>query len=153
MTAMIYFVDEDITKAWAETLEIRGHSTKIIRNADVAYDQLHNCRDAMLVFIDVMLACSPVKEERRYSSEETDAYKSTGLELLQELIDCNPEVFPCRAIILSQAAQGRILNKIERLSNSLSVPFWRKIQFGNPYEFALEVERHIIKLEQAETSE
>ena len=103
---MIYFVDEDVSQigSWATILRVQGHQTCIIRNADLAFQKLTSCRDAELVFIDVMLAASPNPQERRFLSENTDNFHSTGLELLKDLKFVNPSVFPARAVLLSHLA-------------------------------------------------
>lgn len=142
---MIYFVDEDVGQigAWADSLEERGYETVIIRDADLAFDKLHDCKDVELVFIDVMLACNPDKEKRRYNQEETEDYQSTGLNLLEDLSQQNPDVFPLRAILLSQTGKKRILNKIETACKKMKMPFWKKSSFNDPFEFLNKTEAYL----------
>ncbi len=146
---MIYFVDEDVSQigSWATILRVRGYQTDIIRNADLAFERLSSCHDAELVFIDVMLAASPNPQERRFLSENTDHFLSTGLELLKELTLVCPATFPKRAVLLSHTGKPTILAKIDQVCVKFDVPFWRKRSFSDLHEFANKTEKqlHVLK--------
>lgn len=148
---MIYFVDEDVSQigSWATILRVRGHETCIIRNADLAYEQLTSCQNAHIVFIDVMLAASPNPQERRFLSEDTDNFHSTGLRLLKALNLINPIVFPKRAVLLSHTGKPIILAKIENVCQEFQIPFWRKRSFGDLHDFSIKAEQHLLTLNHA----
>lgn len=145
---MIYFVDEDVAQigAWATTIRIRGYKTCIIRDADQAYEQLKSCDDIELVFIDVMLAASPDPQKRRFLSETTDDFHSTGLELLKELNAQRPLTFPSKAVLLSHTGRQNILAKIDRACEQFKIPFWRKRSFSDLHEFSSKAEQYLNSL-------
>jgi hypothetical protein len=144
---MIYFIDEDVSQIgqWAAILRMKGLETCVIRDADSALTYLPARQDIQLVFIDVMLAASAERAERRFTRAETDDYHSTGIELLKALTAERPDVFPNRAIFLSQTGQTMIVEKIERTIKLFNdeVQFWRKGEFNGIMEFARRTEEEL----------
>jgi CheY-like chemotaxis protein len=145
---MIYFVDEDVSQigSWDTMLRVRGHQTSILRNAELAYEKLTSCQDAELVFIDVMLAGAPDPDKRRFLSENTDHFLSTGLELLKDLNLSCPAIFPTRAVLLSHTGKPTILAKIEKICQEFKVPFWRKRSFGDLHDFATKADGYLLTI-------
>ena len=147
---MIFFVDEDVGQItpYADILGINGYSTRIIRDAYNAWEELHNRKDDVeLVFIDVMLAGGSEIDRRRYTREETEDYQITGLSLLKDLTQQNPHVFPRRAVLLSQTSRASILAKIKTVCSETQVEFWGKSGFEDIHEFATKTKEHLQRLE------
>jgi hypothetical protein len=135
---MIYFVDEDYSAfgAWVVELQLRNLEVSCIWNADDAFQQLHDApMDSVdLVIIDVMLAVREA-DNQRFSVKRTDEYLETGLCLLDDLVKSNPNVFPKRAVLLTNTIRRSTIRAAQSRSNKLHVPLWLKSQIDSPVEF------------------
>ncbi len=141
---MIVIVDEDVIQlsAWAVELRCRGYEVDFIDTASAAYTRLSGVADddIDLVLIDVMLADLTDPSSGRYSRGDTSDYSLTGVSLLDDLCDANEKVFPTHAAFLSMATSRPILEAVQNAARKHSVPFLRKSQFADPFEFGNAVE-------------
>jgi hypothetical protein len=140
---MIYFVEEDTAQnnAFFLELECRGHQVSIIANADKAFQELSGIRDsdADLVILDVMLAVES-EGHTRFERKATSNYIETGLVLLDDLIMCNPAVFPQKAVFFTNASSIGLVKKIESKAKQHGISLFRKADFDNPFDFADKIE-------------
>jgi hypothetical protein len=146
---VIYFVDEDLSAfgAWTAELKLREFAVECLWNANEAFARLCDAdpADVELVIIDVMLAVEDVDDER-YSSERTYEYHETGLCLLNDLVVQNPEVFPQRAVLLTNTVSDRIFKEAKKTSTKHKVPLWKKASINSPVDFGDRVEGQIAQV-------
>lgn len=141
---MIYFVDEDIneTEPFAIELQNRGYQTTILCDADEAFRALLNAKSIKLIFLDVMLAT----EENgisRYSASETDSFITTGLALLDDLVNQfrqrGDTTIPQKVVLLSAAQRNWVVNKINEKVEEYGIKYWDKKDFDDTFIFAEQV--------------
>jgi ActR/RegA family two-component response regulator len=141
---MIYLVDEDVKKlrAFKSELEFRGYEVIRIRDADEAFSALCNVRpaDVTLVIVDIMLSANSDISASRFTRESTDNFLETGLVLLDDLVQHNPECFPKLACFLTYATNVGLVAKIDRAASKHGIPLLRKRTFLTAYEFADQIE-------------
>jgi hypothetical protein len=133
----IYFVDEDYPAlaAWIEELRLRQHFVVTIGSADEAFGLLVGRTDIDLAIIDVMLAVENV-DEGRFSRERTDEYLQTGLCLLEDLAMQLPDIFPRRAVLLTNTINDETYRAAVQMSRKCKIPLWGKYEIESPFEFA-----------------
>jgi hypothetical protein len=146
---MIYWVDEHFPAfdPWIFDLTERDYDIVTLRNADEAFAAL--CRvspdDVQLVLIDVMLAVVG-PELTRFGAARTAKYLETGLCLLEDLCPQNGDVFPERAVFLTNTSDTPTLVMADAVCARLDVPLWKKSEFYSPEAFGDRVEAWIRRL-------
>ena len=137
---MIYFVDEDVQYAreLCVPLQMRGYETKIIENADLAYEELERAEDVQLAIIDIMLATNGA-ETSRFSAADTDDFLETGLLLMRYLSAARDNLFPNRFVVLT-AAGAVLIQKISLECNEMGVEVLKKGDFRDPSTLADSIE-------------
>lgn len=149
---MIYFVDEDYPafESWMAELRFRDFEVKPIRSADVAFSRLWNAsRDEIdLTIIDVMLAVEDA-DHPQFSAERSNNYHITGLLLLDDLVAQNPNVFPSRAVLLTNTISDSIAREAVKSANRYDVPLWDKRKIASPVHFG-DMVQGLLGSEQAE---
>jgi hypothetical protein len=135
---MIYIVDEDTGQmnSWADILKVQGKEAEIIGDADKAFEVLNKIQRVDLVCIDVMLAGDPYASDERFTREKTDEIPQTGILLLNDLCAQNPEVFPYRAVMLTQTSKPGIISELKKVCDEKHIPYWFKSTFCDANEFA-----------------
>ena len=140
---MIYFVDEDelALGAYAAELRLRGYRVAFLRSAREAFRTLWNASriEVELVVIDVMLAPGDAND-RRDTAEATQGFTTTGLELVRDLADQNPDVFPARAVLFTSAV-GDARRAASTCAGELEIELWDKHPYLSPVHFADDVAR------------
>lgn len=135
---MIYFVDEDYGayESWIAELELRDLEVKPLRSADEAFNLLWNISPEMvdLAIIDVMLAVEDVSSEI-FSVELTDDYLESGLRLLESLAAQNQDVFPRRAVLLTNTINDATLAAARKVGAEYGVDLWDKREIMSPLMF------------------
>lgn len=148
---IVVFVDEDNAafEPWTEELEFRGQKTRRLATGDVAFEALRTrTRDEIaLVVIDVMLAVHDPTGEQ-FTVERTDSYLETGLCLLEDLVEVNPQTFPIRAVLLTNTVTDTTLKAAKAASDKYGVPLWRKSDISSPKDFADRVETQLERVSQ-----
>jgi hypothetical protein len=128
---VIFFVDEDATAcaAWHAELRMRGLKVGILPDATTAFATLWDIAptEVQLVLIDVMLAVGDAVETSPYWSELPTA----GLRLLADLVQQNPEVFPAKALLFTNAV-GEVLDEAIACAERFGVPLWDKRSITSP---------------------
>lgn len=136
---MIYFVEEDTAqnKVFFLELESRGFELCVINNADDAFVQLSSVDNGSvdIVILDVMLAVDSVGKSR-FDRKSTGDYIETGLVLLEDLIGCNPSVFPHKAIFYTNASSDKLVKKIDAKVKQHGITLLRKAEFDSAFKFA-----------------
>ncbi|MFN0089136.1 MAG: hypothetical protein ACKVWR_02540 [Acidimicrobiales bacterium] len=137
---MIIFVDEDMgpSTAYPLALELRGIAVETLPDAATALERLPS-KDFDLVIIDVMLAPGLVAHDC-FSDAQTRGGLETGLRLLEQLVRLDEKRFANRAVLLSAAENGKLLESIKASSVRHKVPFWTKSEFRSPTEFCRRVQ-------------
>lgn len=143
---MIIFVDEDFRGAkdpWAAELRSRGHEVASFWNASQAYEHLIGVTADRcdLVLIDVMLAAGN-PDDLQFSFERTKRYYETGLRLIEDLAKVN-DLFPTRAVMLTNVATGTTWSAIQQTRAALDLEVWRKAEVINPMDLGDRVENVI----------
>jgi len=138
---MIYWVDEDVNQLQAHRfeLDIRGFSVTTIDNADSAFQILSIAKDIEFVIFDVMLATSN-ENISRYDREHTRDFTTTGLSLIQDLIENSQLDVSNRSIIFSMASKNWIVQEIVAFSKAYSIPYLSKKDFYSPMDFGDKIE-------------
>lgn len=135
---MIYFVDEDYGKyeSWIAELELRGFEVTPLRTADEALEVLWEvpAEDVELVIIDVMLAVDNGADPR-FSRALTDDNLESGLRLLEYLAAQNKQVFPRRAVLLTNTINDSTLTAARKVSVEYRVALWDKREIMSPLSF------------------
>lgn len=143
---MIYFVDEDYGayESWIAELVLRNLNVTPLRSADEAFNVLWNVSadEVELVIIDVMLAVDDV-DDARFSVELTDDYLESGLRLLENLVEQNGEVFPQRAVLLTNTINDATLAAARKVGGQYGVDLWDKREIMSPLAFGDRVEEAI----------
>jgi hypothetical protein len=143
---MIFFVDEDYGayESWIAELQLRNFEVTPLRSSTEAWDKLWNASrtDVTLVIIDVMLAVDDI-DDPRYSRELTDDYLESGLRLLENLVAQNAEVFPRRAVLLTNTINDATLAAARRVSNQYEIELWDKREIMSPLDFGDRIEEAI----------
>jgi len=143
---MIYFVDEDFGayESWIAELELRGFHVKSLRSADEAFAALWGIalEDVELVIVDVMLAVDDI-DDPKFSVELTDGYLESGLRLLENLVQQNPNVFPQRAVLLTNTINDKTLGAAADVSKRYAIELWDKREIMSPLYFGDRVEAAI----------
>lgn len=146
---MIYFVDDKAhaVAPWLLDLEDRGYRVSTLKNADAAFVTLCDAAadDVELVIIDVMLAVADPKTSR-FSRERTATYLETGLCLLEDLCPHNAQVFPDRAVLLTNTSNPTTFAAAEETSDRFEVPLWQKSTMYALTDFGDRVEARIREL-------
>jgi len=139
---MIFLIDEDETQVrpFKTELEIRGLKVISILSADAALHSLKKRTDIDLAIIDVMLAADTNGDTKDFSRENTKDFKTTGLRLLERLVELNPTVFPNRAVLFSMATTAEMVSEIKIECGKFGVEFLRKAEFASPLEFGDKIE-------------
>lgn len=135
---MIFFVDEDYGayESWIAELQLRDFEVTPLRSATEAWDKLWNASpaDVALVIIDVMLAVDDI-DDPRYSRELTDDYLESGLRLLENLAEQNADVFPQRAVLLTNTINDATLAAARKVSSQYKIELWDKRSIASPLDF------------------
>lgn len=142
---MIYFVDEDEIQLKPLLLELalRNYQTQQILNADEALKLLGGISDDDFLFIDVMLAANPDESKSAFTRDQTEDYKTTGLQLTERIIKERPN-FPVKHIVLmSQAASRSMKGTINAFVKKHAVRYISKSAYDDPMTFGDEVEKII----------
>ncbi len=138
---MIYFVDEDIneTEPFAIELQNRGYKTTILCNADEAFSALINANDIEAVILDVMLATSE-EGNSRYNAVETENFITTGLSLLDDLVDQFKErednAIPDKVILFSAAQRKWVVDMIITKASHYQIEYLDKKFYDDTFIFA-----------------
>lgn len=139
---MVYFIDEDYRKlkVLVTELKFRGLSSEVIRDADSAYHRLWNVslEHIDLVIIDVMLSAK-ASGASRYSREKTDDYHKTGLVLLDDLVLANPDVFPKKAVFLTNASSDALYAQVKASAKDYKIECLRKSSFETAFQFGAKI--------------
>ncbi|MDH4148115.1 MAG: hypothetical protein OEY23_23405 [Acidimicrobiia bacterium] len=145
---MIYFVDEDHARfdAWIQELRVfRNLEVEVFADADTAFGQLSERDDVQLAILDIMLSAgSPTSA--RFSEARTDGYLETGLKLLDDLAEVRGDVFPRRAILLTNTVNASTLRAAQLCAGRHNVPVWKKSNIDSPLQFGDQIEdrlRHV----------
>lgn len=147
---MIYFVDEDVneTEPYAYHLGVMGYDTMIIDNADDAFNILICAEDIEIIILDVMLATKKEKDSL-FSPVSTNNFVTTGLELLDQLVNQVDEVaknaIPEKVIFFSAATRPEIVSKIQKKANQHGVWYLDKLEYDDVDNFA---EKIIMKIKE-----
>jgi CheY-like chemotaxis protein len=143
---MIFIVDEDYSalEGWTADIDIRGYTTEALWDADEAFERLRTVRpeEVELAIIDVMLAVDDPATSR-FTAAMTDGYLRTGLCLVEALAQQNPDVFPRRAVFLTNTVDEGTLSELRRVTSRWGVELWRKHRIASPLAFADMVEARI----------
>jgi len=135
---MIFFIDEDSAafRAWTSEMRMRKLEVECLWNANQAFRKLCEISpdEVELVIIDVMLAVEDVEDEQ-FSFERTYEYRETGLCLLDDLVVQNPEVFPRRAVLLTNTINEKTFREAKKTSKRHDVPLWEKSRISSPVKF------------------
>ena len=137
----VYFVDEDYPKyqAWLEELRYRKRRVCPIGNADDAYAVLIAADDIELVIIDVMLSASPTGSSQ-FTRARTDDFLETGLALLEDLAAHRPEVFPQRAVLLTNTINRDTFRAARECAGRHKVILLEKSVIVSPFDFGDRIE-------------
>jgi DNA-binding NarL/FixJ family response regulator len=152
---LVFIVDDNplALRPWTDDLALRGLATEVIPSAGAAFRRLWNARsdEVGLVVIDLMLSVEDLGDPR-FSAERTSDYRETGLVLLRDLIQQNPDVFPSRAVLLSNAPRYETFRNAQAGSADHKIPFWNKAEIDSPLHFGDLVTRRLCKLRRGESS-
>ncbi len=115
---------------------MRKLAVECLWNANQAFRKLCEIGpdEVELVIIDVMLAVEDVDDEQ-FSFERTYEYRETGLCLLDDLAVQNPEVFPRRAVLLTNTINEKTFREAKKTSKRHDVPLWEKSRISSPVKF------------------
>lgn len=148
---MIYFVDEDIheIELYAIELDNRGYQTVILRNADEAFATIPKAKNIELIILDVMLATSGGKTSR-YTSFQTDSFVTTGLFLLEELVDQHSSNkclgIPEKVVLFSAASMVWVVEKINNAKEKHGIHYLDKKEYDDAFQFGEDIEKILKKV-------
>jgi ActR/RegA family two-component response regulator len=140
-TDLIYLVDEDVSQlsAFADELRFRGYNVKQIENADDAYSWLVAAQDVQLVIIDVMLGTLD-PDTSRFSRDKTLDFLTTGLALIKDLVDHDPDKFKHKLVLFTMTSTPNLVMEVQHASQEYHAPFLRKRDYVSPYSFGTKIE-------------
>lgn len=143
---MIFLVDEDDEPydASLTDLEMEGFEIKVLGDADEAYDCLSHVDEEQLelAVLDVRLAVGD-PESSRFDAERTDDFKLTGLELLKDLSSIRPELFPARAMLVTNTVNQERLDILQAYADREGTSFLLKAEIVDPFWFSQRVREAI----------
>lgn len=137
--AVIYFVDEDCGAlgAWISELRLRGYRTEEFTSARQAFLQLWNAAasEVELVVIDVML-------DPGQTIPGAEPTLTEGLNLIRDLSDQNPAVFPSRAVLFT-ASVSETRRMATAFADEMGIELWDKSAICSPVEFGDRVQQAV----------
>jgi CheY-like chemotaxis protein len=147
---VIVVVDEDERLLVPQLLYVQafGYVVATYRTADAAFDALRYARkdEVELVLIDVMLAADGSAKHRsgdmRFGRQSKQG-GTVGLELLDQLVACNGDVFPERALLLSHATERGVVTAAQAAAAQHGVPFWNTEKELVAEAFAFRVDEYV----------
>lgn len=148
---MIYFVDEDIHEIELYSIEMdnRGYQTVILKNADEAFEIIPKAKNIELIILDVMLATSDGKTSR-YTSYQTDSFVTTGLSLLEELVEQNKNIkclgIPEKVVLFSAASMVWVVEKINQAKERHEIHYLDKKDYEDAFQFGEDIEKILKKV-------
>lgn len=112
--------------------------TKHYSTPDSAYDALVDSKEEGMVLINAMMFSSIWEEKIRYDLDKTNSGYETGLALLKDLVEANPDKFPSNAVLYTDVSTDhRVHIAAEKVSSELGVPLLR--MNGDSKKFAYEI--------------
>ena len=125
----------------------RGYTTELYRRGpDEAFETLAKEKRTGLVIIQSEIGVAN-SQGSEYTRENTDGGLTSGLVLLEKLIQANSDKFPQHAVIYSYCnPEGDIGKKIKMASRRFGVPIWHRSEFVTPYEFGEKVDAYYDQL-------
>lgn len=138
---MIYFVDEDVneTEPYVYHMQSLGFKTRVLENADDAFDCLVKAQDIEVIILDVMLAAR-VSGSSRFDASSTNNFVTTGLKLLEDLVqqrgDDGSNAIPQKIILFSAAARPEVVNLISSARDTYKIVYLNKLDYDEVGEFA-----------------
>lgn len=138
---MIYFIDEDVneTEPYVYHMKYLGYESKIIDNADDAFEVLINADDIEAIILDVMLATKP-SGSSRFNAVSTNNFVTTGLCLLDDLVQQKSgEIsngIPDRIILFSAATRKEIVDQIRKKKDEYNITYLNKLDYDDVDDFA-----------------
>ena len=145
---MIYLVDEDLSdvEVYSDIFREEGYETRIIEDADEAYDVLVGATNVQGIILDVMLATG-VSQTSRFDSIETNNYTQTGLALAKRLKLAHTESGRppnySRIILFSNATENGFLSSIKETVDDLKISYFAKYDETDPFDIASKMLRVI----------
>lgn len=145
---MIFLVDEDDESydASLTDLEMEGFEISVLGDADEAYARLSqvDASELELAVLDVRLAVGD-PESSRFDAERTDDFKLTGLELLKDLSKVRPDLFPARAMLITNTVNQKRLDILQEYADQHQAPFLLKAEVVDPFWFSQQVRQAIVR--------
>lgn len=139
---MIFLVDEDDEPydASLTDLEMEGFQISVLGDADEAFQHLSQVSESelQLAVLDVRLAVGD-PHSSRFDAERTHDFKLTGLELLKDLAEIRPDVFPARAMLITNTVNKERLDILQSYADEHSVTFILKAEVVDPFWFSQRV--------------
>jgi len=132
----ILLVDEDRIqmRPFIAEVELRGHTVRLVEEADDGLNAAKQLKRLDLAIIDIMLP-----SVNRYSSEETQNHLYTGVFLARDIRRAHPDV---PLLLISNHRFPESLRKIDRAMTSIgNCAFLSKQSFFDPGEFADVIDR------------
>ncbi len=146
----LYIADEDVIQLdpFKVELELRGYNVKFLKDADEALKVLAilKSNEISLAVIDVMLSVNIDKDRSEFDRVETNDFLETGLVLIEKLSSLNPDVFPKKSALFSNATDADLVTSIENKASEYGIPYLDKSKFQSPLEFGDTVDNIVKKM-------
>jgi len=146
----VYFVDEDVgtTAAFRAQVSRKGYAVEPIQFAEDGEARLLSAVDVELAIIDVMLGQRGGVS--RYSLDRTHFGLTTGLRLVDALVEARSDLYPERLALWTHARNTEVVSLAQEHARKYSIPLLRKRNFRTGKEFADRIDGIVKSREQSD---